>query len=89
MANEELLAHIERVRTELVAAKNISPEDRDLVGILMTDIVAHLTEEESDEQARGNLSDRLRKQVTNLEVDHPKLAGAFERMINMLASLGI
>ena len=89
MANEKLLEHIEKARAELVAVDGLSPEDRDLVGHLLTDIVAHLSEGQGDKDTQEHLSDRLNKQVANLEVNHPKLAGVLERMINALASLGI
>ena len=94
MENETLLQHIEQARAELLAVQNLGPEDRELVGRLMSDVITHVTEHESakDEdhkQVRKNLSDQIKQQVTRLEAEHPKLASMLDRLTNMMSSLGI
>ncbi|MBV1932214.1 MAG: DUF4404 family protein [Porticoccaceae bacterium] len=94
MENETLLKHIEQARAELLAVQNLSPEDRELVGRLMSDVIGHVTENEStmDEghkHVRKNLSDQIKQQVTRLEAEHPKLASLLDRVTNMMSSLGI
>lgn len=90
MTEEAFLAHIKRAQAELEAVKSISAEDRDLVGKTLTDIVAHLTEgEELDESAREHIADRLQRQVTELEAEHPALASVLARVVNLLSSIGI
>ena len=94
MANETLMAHIEAARAELLVVQNLKPEDRDLVGKLMTEVVAHLTEAELDTKdvkktAEENLGEQLKQQVRSLEASHPKLASMLDRLSNMLSSLGI
>lgn len=94
MENDTLLKHIEQARAELLGVQNLTPEDRDLVGRLMNDVVAHLTEKESGtdkghKQISKNLADQLKQHVTRLEAEHPKLASLLDRLTNMIASLGI
>ena len=89
MENETLLEHIERAREELLAVQNLDAEDRELVGQLMTEVVAHMTEADSDEANLEHLSGRLKTQVMTLEVNHPKLASMIDRISNLLSSLGI
>ena len=94
MTNETLLEHIEQTRAELHAVTDLTPGDRDLVGNLVTDVIAHLTEQEASEQEalkehRTKLAIRLEQQVTHLEITHPKLATMLGRIANMLSSLGI
>lgn len=89
MTKETLLQHIEQARAELQAASDLTPQDRDLVGNLMTDIVTHLTEDDFDEHIRDRLSGRFADQAARLEVNHPKLAGLLERVVSFLSSMGI
>lgn len=94
MENETLLKHIEQARAELLAVQNLTPEDRDLVGRLMSDVITHLTENESatdegSKHIRIKLADQLKQQVTRLEAEHPKLASLLDRVTNMMSSLGI
>jgi hypothetical protein len=94
MENETLLKHIEQARTELLAVHNLSPEDRELVGRLMSDVIGHVTEneattDEAHKHVRKNLSDQIKEQVTRLEAEHPKLASLLDRVTNMMSSLGI
>lgn len=89
MTKETLLQHIEKARAELHAAKDLTPRDRDLVGNLMTDIVACLTEDDLDEQTRDKLSSGFADQAARLEVNHPRLAGLLERVVSYLSSMGI
>ena len=94
MTNETLLEHIEQARAELLAMNDLTPADRDLVGNLVTEVVAHLTEHEDggqkdNKEHRTNLAARLDQQVTQLEITHPKLASMLDRIANMLSSLGI
>lgn len=94
MENETLLKHIEQARTELLAVHNLSPEDRELVGRLMSDVIGHVTKneattDEAHKHVRKNLSDQIKEQVTRLEAEHPKLASLLDRVTNMMSSLGI
>ena len=94
MTNQTLLEHIEQARAELQAVTDLKPGDRDLVGNLVTDVIAHLTEpvaseQEANTEHRTKLAVRLEQQVTHLEVTHPKLATLLDRIANMLSSLGI
>lgn len=94
MENDTLLKHIEQARAELLAVHNLSPEDRELVGRLMSDVIGHVTEneattDEANKHVRKNLSDQIKEQVTRLEAEHPKLASLLDRVTNMMSSLGI
>ena len=94
MENDTLLKHIEQARAELLGVQSLTPEDRDLVGRLMNDVVAHLTEKEpgidkGHKQISKNLLDQLKQHVTRLEAEHPKLASLLDRLTNMISSLGM
>lgn len=94
MENDTLLKHIEQARAELLGVQSLTPEDRDLVGRLMNDVVAHLTEkapgiDKGHKQISKNLLDQLKQHVTRLEAEHPKLASLLDRLTNMISSLGM
>lgn len=94
MENETLLQHIEQAREELLAVHNLGPEDRELVGRLMNDVITHVTKHgstmgEEQKQVRENLSDQIKQEIVRLEAEHPRLAGMLDRLTNMISSLGI
>lgn len=89
MVKKKLLENIEDVREELLSETNIGTEDKDIVGNLVTDVAAHLTENEQDQTTSDRLKDRIDQQITNLEMKHPRLATMLGRMASLLSSLGI
>ena len=89
MSNEQLLAHIEEARKQLETAANLGPEDDDIVGSVLTDIINHVTEGEPDADEPEHLSERLMQAVTRLESDHPRFAATLRRITRMLSDLGI
>ena len=91
---EELKADIEQAQARLHALHDLTPGDRDLVGNLLTDIVAHLTEHEAGRgerahEARQTFVRKLERQVERLETDHPRFASMLGRIASMLSSMGI
>jgi hypothetical protein len=89
MAKEKLMEKIEDVREELISESTLGPEDRDIIGSLLTDIIAHLTEHEQDKATHEDLKGRVEQAINNLEMKHPRLATMLGRMANLLSSLGI
>ena len=91
---EELKADIEQAQKQLHAVHDLTPGDRDLVGNLLTDIVAHLTEHEAEQdepahEVRNKIVGQLEQQVERLETEHPRLASMLGRIASMLSSLGV
>ncbi len=94
MPKDKLLEDIEQARAELHAVADLNPEDRDIVGNLVTDVVAHLSDHKpvgsgAKQQMRQSLVGRLEQQVAELEARHPRLSSALNRVATMLSSLGI
>ncbi len=93
-SREELKADIEQAQARLHALHDLTPGDRDLVGNLLTDIVALLTAPEMargepTREARHTFVRQLERQVERLEADHPRFASMLGRIASMLSSLGI
>lgn len=91
---EQLKADIEQAHMRLHAVHDLTPGDRDLMGNLLTDIVAHLTVHEAGQgepahEVRNKFIGQLEEQVERLETEHPRLASMLGRIASMLSSLGV
>lgn len=89
-ANEDALrAHLASVHDELEKATAIHPGEKDLLGGLLTDV---LTQASADGQVAGQkhgIRERLEEQARRFDTDHPQLAKVIERLVGVLADMGI
>lgn len=86
---DPLREHLAALHAELERAVAIAPEERDLVGRLMTDVIDSMGVQPSPAARYHSLQERLRDQARKFESRHPTLAGAIERIADMLAGAGI
>lgn len=87
MANEELKHHAQMLHKQLEGSK-LSPEERDILSHLMTEILALLrgSEEEPD---ISTLQDKLEEHSIRFENRHPAVADTIRQVVNALANMGI
>ncbi len=88
-ANDDALrAHLARVHDELEKATAIHPGEKDLLGGLLTDVLAQASGDDVEGQKPG-IRERLEEQARRFDADHPQLAKVIERLVGVLADMGI
>lgn len=84
-----LRAQLARVHDELEKATAIHPGEKDLLGGLLTDV---LTQASGNGQVAGQkhgIRESLEEQARRFDADHPQLAKVIERLVSVLADMGI
>lgn len=89
MKNEELHSQLEQLHEELARAKTLAPEDRDVLGNLMSDMVKIAQGEEPAEKPRRTLREKLEEKESEFEIEHPRLAGVIRQILDALNRMGI
>lgn len=89
MANEELRDQLTQLHDELEKAKNISREERDVFGNLMSDMVKIAQGSEMPEERHLTLREKLEQKESEFEIDHPRLAAVIRQILDALNRMGI
>lgn len=89
MANEELRTQLAQLHDELEHAKTIAPEERDVFGNLMSDMVKIAQGTEVPEERHVTLREKLEQKESEFEIDHPRLAGIIRQILDALNRMGI
>jgi len=87
MNDQELREHLVQLHLELERATQ--PEERDILGHLMTDIVRISQGVQLDSKARENLNEQLEHRASDFELRHPRVAHIVQEIIEVLSRLGI
>lgn len=86
---EALREHLKQLHDELERTATITPEERDRVGQMMTDVIESVGEQPSPMERYHRVQEGLRDQAREFESRHPRLAGVIERIADLLAGAGI
>lgn len=89
MANEELRTQLSQLHDELEQAKTIAPEERDVFGNLMSDMVKIAQGTEVPEERHITIREKLEQKESEFEIDHPRLAGIIRQILDALNRMGI
>ncbi|MFT7301033.1 MAG: chromosome segregation ATPase [Porticoccus sp.] len=89
MANKELRAQLDQLHKELEKANALAPEDRDLFGHLLSDMVRIAQGEEPGVNPKESLRDQLEHKASDFESDHPRLAAIVRQVLDSLNKMGI
>lgn len=89
MTNDDLRSQLAQLHNELEHAKTLAPEERDVFGNLMSDMVKIAQGSEVPEKHRRSLRETLEQKENEFEVDHPRLAGVIRQILDALNRMGI
>tara|TARA_B110000503_G_scaffold105749_1_gene157822 strand:- start:3203 stop:3472 length:270 start_codon:yes stop_codon:yes gene_type:complete len=89
MTNEELRAQLDELHKELEKANTLAPEERDLFGHLLSDMVRIAQCEEPGVNPKETLRDQLEHKASDFESDHPRLAAIVRQVLDSLNKMGI
>ena len=91
MQPTELRAALEKLRSELAASERVDVESRELLGRIMGDI-NRLTDARppvAPSPHPEGIADRLELAAVRFEADHPALAAATRRLVDLLGKAGL
>lgn len=88
MTNDELRSHLEELHRELEQAKMV-PEDRDVFGHLMSDMVRIAQGSDLSHKQHTGLRAKLEEKESEFETEHPRLAGVIRQILDALNRMGI
>jgi hypothetical protein len=86
MSKKSLKAHLEALRRELVEAKTLDDDTRELLAAVAEDIDGALGQREPDYES---LRERIRAAALEFEAVHPRFSGILSDITDTLAKLGI
>jgi len=89
MNNEELKKQIDELHKELEKAQTLAPEERDLFGRLMSDMVLIARGQENADTSRETLKEKLEHKASDFDSSHPGLAGVIRQVLDALGKMGI
>lgn len=89
MKHEELNRRLEALHRELGAAAELDEETRKNVQALMADISRLLDGTARNDDRVGSPIEAVESQIRAVEVQHPRLAAALGRVVDMLSGMGI
>lgn len=87
--DDALRAHLAQVHDELAKATAIHPGEKDLLGGLLTDVLTQATGDGQVTGQKQGIRERLEEQARRFDTDHPQLAKVIERLVGVLADMGI
>ncbi|MEH6468033.1 MAG: DUF4404 family protein [Porticoccus sp.] len=89
MTNEEFQKQLDELHGELEKASTLGPEERDLFGRLMSDIVKISQGEEPENKPKETLQDQLERKASDFESGHPRLAAVIRQILESLNKMGV
>jgi Domain of unknown function (DUF4404) len=89
MTNEEFQNQLDELHVELKKASSLGPEERDLFGRLMSDIVKIAQGEEPEDKPKETLLGQLELKASDFESGHPRLAAVIRQVLDSLNKMGI
>ncbi|HOO77700.1 MAG TPA: DUF4404 family protein [bacterium] len=89
MKHEELNRRLEDLHRELAGSAELDEETRKNVQTLMGDISRLMDGNARNDGGGGSPIEAVESQIRALEVQHPKLAAALGRIVDMLSGMGI
>ncbi|PCJ91139.1 MAG: hypothetical protein COA46_09335 [Porticoccaceae bacterium] len=89
MNNEELKKQIDELHKELEKAQTLAPEERDLFGHLMSDMVLIAQGQNKTDAGRETLREKLEHKASDFDSSHPGLAGVIRQVLDALGKMGI
>mgnify|MGYP003675220995 FL=1 len=89
MTNEELKKHLDELHDELEKAHTMAPEERDMFGHLMSEMVQIAQGEGQSEEHKETLRERLDLKASDFDADYPRLSGVIRQVLEALGKMGI
>jgi hypothetical protein len=89
MTNEELKKHLDELHDELEKAHTMASEERDMFGLLMSEMVQIAQGEGQPDEHKETLRERLDIKASDFDADYPRLAGVIRQVIDALGKMGI
>lgn len=87
---ERLRAALADLHAQLAEVDTLDPESRDLLQTIASDIQAALaTPRSNPKPGEQSLSQRLTEATRQFEESHPTIGGVVERLVDVLAQMGI
>ena len=89
MSNEELKRQLDELHGELEKANTMAPEERDLLGHLMSDIVSISQGTFDTGKPKETLREQLEHKASDFDVDHPRVAAVIRQVLDALNKMGV
>lgn len=89
MADKDLRAELRGLHDEIEHSLQQEPLDRDGLSHVMTDLIKLSRGEELHPEEEEHLREQLEQHATDFEARHPRVAGIFRDVMDVLARLGI
>jgi hypothetical protein len=89
MNTEDLREELKTLHHRLESTLHTTPQGRDSLSLLMTDLVRLYEGEELDPDEGESLKEQLEDQAADFEARHPRLAAVLRDVMDVLAKLGI
>ncbi|MBG57570.1 MAG: DUF4404 domain-containing protein [Porticoccus sp.] len=87
--NDDLRDQLATLHNELEKAKTLDPEDRDMLGHLMSDMIRIAQGDLEKEPHHESLREQLERKAGDFDLDHPRLAGVVRQLLDSLGKMGI
>ncbi len=89
MTDKDLRTELRDLHDQIEKSLHKEPADKDMVGHLMADLVRISQGEELHPEEEQELRDQLEQHAYDFEARHPRVAGIFRDVMDVLARLGI
>ena len=87
--NDDLRDQLATLHNELEKAKTLDPEDRDMLGHLMSDMIRIAQGDLKKEAHHETVREQLERKASEFDLDHPRLAGVVRQLLDSLGKMGI
>lgn len=89
MNNEELKRQVDELHKELEKAQTLAPEERDMFGHLMSEMVLIAQGQNKADTDSETLREKLEHKASDFDSSHPSLAGVIRQVLEALGKMGI
>lgn len=89
MSNDDLRDQLTTLHNELEKAKTLAPEDRDMLGNLMSEMIRIAQGNLWQESHHETMREQLERKAGEFDLDHPRLAGVVRQLLDSLGKMGI
>lgn len=87
--NDDLRDQLATLHNELEKATTLAPEDRDVLGRLMSDMIRIAQGDLGKEPHHETMREQLERKASEFDLDHPRLAGVLRQLLDALGKMGI
>ncbi|UTW44792.1 DUF4404 family protein [bacterium SCSIO 12696] len=89
MTDEELKQQIAELRVALEEASQTDIHVKDMLGLLMEDIVRLTSENDQAQSDSQQVQSQLSQQAADFDAQHPRISGLLRQLMDQLAKMGI